>query len=271
MAASVGPGARVRRLASKVAQVVTISADPISALRFLLAYPIGPRQRTIGRFRYRGLPFFARLDDWVAVDEVVFRREYDVVEPLLAGHARPTVVDLGAHIGLFALRVFASRPDARVVSVEPGSSAFRLLELNRGANRDRRWSTHRFAVWDADGEVPFLEDAVTTHSRVGETTAGPRVPTITLATLLARHAPGRIDLLKMDVEGAESVALPAGERALDAVESLLLELHPAYRAPDDAVATLRRAFPFLYRVPRAGDDKPILVASRRTLPLPTHE
>jgi FkbM family methyltransferase len=44
--------------------------------------------------------------------------------------AAPTVVDIGAHIGLFTLQVLRHRPDARVVAVEPFGASFRLLRRN---------------------------------------------------------------------------------------------------------------------------------------------
>ncbi len=43
---------------------------------------------------------------------------------------RPTVVDVGANIGLFALRVLRQYPEAQLVCFEPAPESFRLLQQN---------------------------------------------------------------------------------------------------------------------------------------------
>ena len=64
------------------------------------------------------------------------------------------------------------------------------------------------------GTVSFDEREFSTSSRVdGRAPAAFTVPAISLATLLNRHAGGSVDLMKVDVEGAEE-ALLCGHEAL---------------------------------------------------------
>src|SRR3989442_341315 len=69
------------------------------------------------------------------------------------------------------------------------------------------------------------------------------VPAITLDSYFERHVRSRVDLLKVDVEGAEDAVLRGGKAALAAVENVVLELHPGLCDGAGVVARLRRTHP----------------------------
>lgn len=212
----------------------------------------------------RGLAFVARPIDRDAVEVVVERDEYAYVEPLLAGAIRPTVLDVGANIGLFSLRVFAARPSATVHAVEPSESTYRILERNRAAHPGLDWTLHRAAVWRRDGEVRFRNSRKRSTASAIRTRGDELVPALRLSTLLTRCGDGPVELLKLDVEGAEEIALCGKDDVLARVETAIVQVHPGRCDADRVLARLAERYPHRRRMPGASRN-PTIVASVRNL------
>jgi FkbM family methyltransferase len=173
--------------------------------------------------------------------EVFFTGQYEPQETLLVeALLRPgdAFVDVGAHWGYFSL-LAADRvgPAGRVVSVEADPRIHAILSRNRALNPAlRHWDVvHRAAAAEA-GEVElegFPEDGENWGiSRIGAQLASGaprfRVAGVPLDGLLDGLRVARVALLKMDIEGAEWLALRGMQEGLRAgrYRRLLLELHP---------------------------------------------
>lgn len=188
------------------------------------------------------------LESWhdAATAWIVFCRE----EYAVPRDAR-CIVDIGANWGAFALYAAQHAPDARVFAVEPHPHEHPRLARNVEplGGRVIAW---RLAVaaqagtrWmDADPAHPGPSRGLlppTDHPPP----ASVEVQAVTLAELLdrVRATAGveRIDLVKMDIEGAEHEVLPPlSPGALAAVDAWQMEYHPnAPRAP--LFAALERA------------------------------
>lgn len=174
----------------------------------------------IGRALFwRGLDWWERdtLDVWLRIAE---RAE--------------GVVDVGANTGVYALLACACNPQVRVVAYEPVPRIFALLLANVEANGfESRCETKPWAVSDNQGSalfhVPFV--AVPTSASLG--TTGFRgvggdvieVPTTTLDADLAMWP--RVDLVKIDVEGAEATVLRGMAGILDRhAPAVVIECNP---------------------------------------------
>jgi FkbM family methyltransferase len=139
------------------------------------------------------------------------------------------VVDLGAYSGdttyFFAKAV---GPRGRVLAVEPDPESFAALERNVREQGLDNVATEPSAVWDQAGTIVFQSGGVTT-SRVATDELSTRtvsVPTRTLEALLERHGFGRVDFLKMDIEGAEFTVLPQAREILRRLRPrMILEVH----------------------------------------------
>lgn len=159
----------------------------------------------------------------------------------------PLIVDCGANVGMAALFFRLRFPGSRVVSVEPHPQAFRLLEENTAG--DPRIERIEAAVTE-DGAPARLfappGDAASLASSLvpGLVDGQPvEVAGIRLSDLLAR-LDGDVDLLKLDIEGAEYGALRDGHRtgALARVREVAVEYHriPSEPGgPDEVVRLLR--------------------------------
>lgn len=130
-----------------------------------------------------------------------------------------TVVDGGANIGEFTLR--SARlvgPRGKVYALEPSSETFPDLEFNVALNRLENVRPLRLAVSDTDGPVSFYSRgrASGAASLFAATAAGEAetVPGTMLDTLAETEKLDGIDLIKLDVEGAEFAACRGMSRLL---------------------------------------------------------
>lgn len=137
-------------------------------------------------------------------------------------HASPLVIDCGAHKGEFAASVCAAW-DARCLSIEASPVLFEALSLPPKA------TGFNLAIAGEDGEVSFAISDNPEGSFVGQGGSGERqvtVPARGLAAFLDENAPGDIDLLKLDIEGAEIPALASlSARQLDRIGQISCEFH----------------------------------------------
>lgn len=176
------------------------------------------------------------FDEYV-VWETVHRQVY-LPHPLPPLH---TVIDLGAHIGDFTVFIAQKFPTAHVVACEPSEETLELLrkncELNGVLSRVRIIPA---AVMDKNGIVTLHEDPSNTgghsiYKSFGNTTR--EVPAYTLEEIISRYTQGTVDLLKIDVEGAEyPILFSTSTRVFHTIHRIYLEFHDhfyeSYRGED---------------------------------------
>jgi FkbM family methyltransferase len=161
--------------------------------------------------------------DVLVLDEIFSQLEYeppDAVGPALAALRAPTVVDLGANIGLFGAWVLGRYPDATIVGFEadPANAAVhrRTIEAN---DLGGRWSLVEGFASTQSGVVRFAGGAHAT-SRAGGGAGSIEVPTVDVFPDLAAA-----DVVKIDIEGAEWDLLADPRFAALRPRILVLEYH----------------------------------------------
>lgn len=127
------------------------------------------------------------------------------------------IIDVGANVGLVSLLLARRFPDRTIHAFEPNSTTFETLEANLARNDAAKVFCHRYAVSDADGTVMFDSDPVkrgtaSISNKNGDNVA--IVPATTLDTFVAEHKIDTIGLLKIDVEGYETLVLGGARRVL---------------------------------------------------------
>ena len=123
-----------------------------------------------------------------------------------------TVVDVGANIGYYTLLASPIVGDpGRVYSCEPDVRNFHYLTRSIGANGCCNVVAMEMAVSDRTGSGSFVPDKYGAEGWLVVAQPPPatsfEVQTITLDELFAREGWPRVDLIKMDIEGAEQAAL----------------------------------------------------------------
>lgn len=247
--------------------------NPISAFHFAWHLHTNPTNlELLGKFHLGEMLFVARPNDWVALEEVVLEGEYSLLELIFNGASPKLVVDIGANIGMFSMYVLSRWPSVKVFSVEASQQTYEVLERNRLLNPRHRWETIRYALWKENGKISFENRTYSTSSRIdSDVTNGKLVPSIDLPSLLLTHVGAYVDVMKIDIEGAEEAVLCGNEDLLRThVENLIVEVHPTLCNHDRVVETLREAYDFLSYVPGRRSSKPLLVASRRSYGLPEY-
>jgi FkbM family methyltransferase len=161
--------------------------------------------------------------DIFVLHEVFGSRCYDL--PFESSRLR-MVVDLGANIGLTTLYLASRAPEARFICVEPVPSNADLLRRNLAPVRNA--IVVQAAVTNKVGTVAFDNTRPAWGGSISRD--GPlRVEAISIEELLARYAPeGMIDLLKIDIEGAEAEVFSGPMVWLDRVACIVAELHPPF-------------------------------------------
>ncbi len=144
-------------------------------------------------------------------------------------------IDLGANEGYFS--VLASRlvgEGGRVIVIEPQDRLMRVIEKNFSLNAVANATVVRAAISDHRGDAKFFltPEINTGGSALVRTTKYP-VPTqnvalTTLSDLLQGLAIDRVDLIKIDIEGAEYEAVLGSPDVFreKRIGAIALELHP---------------------------------------------
>ena len=172
-----------------------------------------------------------------------------------------TIVDLGANIGLASLYFAARYPQARILAVEPEAENFALL-LRNTAVLGGRVDCRQAAVWLHDGTVRFQtrDDDGQPLGAWGARVAadGPsgdgEVPCFRLATLLAMAEFAHVDILKVDIEGAERELFSCGlDDCLGRIGLVIVETHDRSHSGSEAAVRAALASGF-QELPRNGEN-----------------
>ena len=156
--------------------------------------------------------------------EMHFMRRY-----LRAGDA---VLDVGANIGVYSLLAASCvGPSGRVLAFEPGPEAHRRLTENLRINQLETVQVHACALGDRCGVVNFLNQCDTTNRMQTEADTGKSVASVAVARL-DNIVEEKCAMGKMDIEGAEPIALRGAERMLKGANPpvWLLEINGALHA-----------------------------------------
>ncbi len=138
--------------------------------------------------------------DLRVVLQVYGRGEVDPPVPVQA----ETILDAGSNVGITAGAFLDRFPSARIVAVEPDPENVAAFQLNI---RDDRVRLVRAGLWDADGSLSIANPASASWSRRVEASQGPgpgTIDAVTLDTLAGDAGVDRFDILKIDIEGAET-------------------------------------------------------------------
>jgi len=143
------------------------------------------------------------------------------------------VADIGANIGYYTLLAArAVGPTGTVLAFEPDPDNFALLSANVRTNRFDNVVLVPAALGDQAGTLDLHRDARNfgNHSLAGENVPDEgdvvKVEVRTLDDSLAGHGRLAVDVLKLDVQGAEGLVLQGGREALRARPICFTEFWP---------------------------------------------
>ena len=196
-----------------------------------------PQIITVNRTHCR-FPFRIRFasSDIDTLQQIFLWHEYDVKVD-----AQPAViVDAGANIGLAAIYFANVFPEAKIIAIEPEQGNFELLRENVapcGAIIPLQ-----AALWHKNEDIDLVDPGrghwgfVTRGKEDGlgasESAQGAvchRVRAITVDWLMDEYGLDRINILKIDIEGAEKEVFSDASAWIGKVDSMIVELHDHFK------------------------------------------
>ena len=149
--------------------------------------------------------------------DIFVRKEYAFESDV----SSPMILDCGGNIGMSAIWFKQRYPKSSVVVYEADPLLSSLMAKNVSAAGCGDVLVHNKAVWTSDGMVGF--DSTGNDSGHISTNGSIFIPSIDLAS----HIPERVDLLKMDIEGAEFAVIDrlCGHGAINRIRRMVVEFH----------------------------------------------
>ncbi len=221
---------RIIRKITFTLRVVSIGSGPVSKATLLLQalytqvnlylkfspIPFSCRIQVSGRSAM--MRFQGTLDEMHALTEIFKDKVYDPHSELRLSNA----IDLGANIGTASIWFILNYPEIHIDAYEPNPLVFALLEQNLAPFSHAR--AFQCAVSEKDGEISFYQSNRSFASSIFDQKDTRRivVRSVTLDEAVERIAP--VDLLKIDIEGAETGVL-SSSKSLASIPIIVGETH----------------------------------------------
>lgn len=177
-----------------------------------------------------------RADDFTILNQIFLDRELDVELPF----EPQLIVDGGANVGYASVFYANKYPKSRIIAIEPSAANFEMLQKN--IREYKNVHPIRAGLWSSDAALVIDNPgALFASLRVREAgaTDPESFPGISIPSLMASLQVEKIDLLKLDIEGAEERLFAEKSREwIGRVQALVIELHgrsareAVYRALD---------------------------------------
>jgi FkbM family methyltransferase len=175
-------------------------------------------------------PFVLRIpsSDVATCEQIFIDLEYDFN---VKGTPR-VIVDAGANIGLASIYFANKFPDAKIIAIEPEESNLKVLKRNIAPYENIVPVCG--ALWHENTRIKLVDTGIgkwgfmTTAQESAEETYGvmvDEVQGVTVDTIMKEQGIDHIDILKVDIEGAEREVFGDSSSWLGKVDALIIELH----------------------------------------------
>lgn len=197
-----------------------------------------PGIAAVARFRLFGSPKFIRVQIDGAKHPIRLRtRGTDIMglqdifqwhEYLINPPAPPrTIVDAGANTGLTSVYFANLWPDAKIIAIEPEPGNFAMLLEN--TKHYPNITPVMAAVWKEPAMLALFDPGKGDMMFQTHTSSDGKTRGMTIPEIMKQHNMNRIDLLKMDIEGAELEVFEGWRDWIDNIGSIIIETHDEFK------------------------------------------
>ena len=146
--------------------------------------------------------------------------------------APEVIIDAGANIGLASVYFANQYPDAKIIAIEPEKSNFDLLKENTAPYPNI--TAIQAALWNRNEEINLVDPGL---GKWGFMTDGKNpsgnspdnvchaVKALTVDRIIEDYGLKRVNIRKVDIEGAEKEVFSDTSAWIDSVDSIIVELH----------------------------------------------
>lgn len=155
------------------------------------------------------------------------------------------VIDVGANIGIYTVMLARSHPKLKVIAIEASPKIFDRLRINCNLNNLSNVTLLNYAITDKDNSIAELyeRDSMSTILKdflvdfgisgdkngkgISRSVIKREIKTRTLDSIIQSMNLTKVSLLKLDIEGAEMLALEgaAGSLSQKKIKNMLIEYH----------------------------------------------
>jgi FkbM family methyltransferase len=135
----------------------------------------------------------------------------------------PVIIDCGANVGVSILYFKYLFPLAKIEGFEPDPKTVKLLKDNLDKNKVTDVIIHEKAIWKNNNGVSFGIEGADGGSIFLEGKSKLEIASIRLKDVLTKYE--HIDLLKIDIEGAEVEVIKDCNEELKKVKNIFIEYH----------------------------------------------
>ncbi len=172
----------------------------------------------------------------------------------LASSDTPVIYNCGANVGVDLVYFKRMYPKARIKAFEADPNVAVYLQKNIQQNNFTDVEVVTKAVWNENTTVSFANEGADGGSLVTGTKTM-EIPATRLKDWLEKESV--IDLLKMDIEGAETIVMQDCQDSLQAVQHIFIEYHSYLGQPQslDTILHILTANGFRYFIRSEADRK----------------
>lgn len=165
-----------------------------------------------------------RIEDRGIIREFFGMNVYDEIKTPKKG----IILDIGGHIGLFSI-TFSKKigKEGKIYAFEPFRDSYNLFKKNLIINDFRGVKLYNNAISEKKGKMRlYLHKYSAANSLNAESDNYVIIESETLINFVKREKIKRIELIKLDVEGAEYEIIKNSKEVLKNTDAIILELHP---------------------------------------------
>lgn len=161
--------------------------------------------------------------DFDTYEHVFVMKQYDIH----INFKPRTIIDGGANIGMSAIYYALRYPDAKIISLEVSPENFEQLKYN----------TRNFpnvkpickGIWNETGHLKIIDEGKGANAfmvQKVDTAGSDTIPAISIADIMKEEKVDILDIVKLDIEGAEKMVFENNyEEWLPKTRLLIVELH----------------------------------------------
>lgn len=136
----------------------------------------------------------------------------------------PYIIDCGANIGLSVVYFKRNFPNAKILAFEADPDIFNILKENLSSFNYDNVTILNLALWDTETELNFYCEGADS-GRIENKLNTDKKYVICQSVKLSTFLDQKVDLLKIDIEGAEVRVLKECKGFLNNVDKLFVEFH----------------------------------------------